>query len=256
MGKKKETTSWEAVSTWYDKSVGEEGHYYHEHVILPKIKTLLSLSKETQHSFLDLACGQGILSRFLPPSCTYTGVDLSPSLIQAAKQKNKQAHHTFLVSDITKPLKLPSDHFDCCAVVLALQNIEAPIKVFQNAYKHLKNEGTLLIVLNHPCFRIPRQSSWGVDLDKKIQYRRIDRYLSPLKIPIQSHPSQGKQSSQTFTFHYSLSQYSQWLRQSGFVLEEIDEWCSDKKSTGKHAKMEDRSRLEFPLFLAMVAKKL
>jgi hypothetical protein len=111
-------------------------------------------------------------------------------------------------------------------------------------------------VLNHPCFRIPRQSSWGVDLEKKIQYRRIDRYFSSMKIPIQSHPSKGAQSSHTSSFHHSLSRYVQWLKQTGFVIETMDEWCSDKKSTGKHAKMEDTSRAEFPLFLAIVAKKL
>ena len=38
--------------------------------------------------------------------------------------------------------------------------------------------------------------------------------------------------------------------------EEInEEWISDKRSMGKRAGMENRAREEFPLFLAILAKK-
>lgn len=122
----------------------------------------------------------------------------------------------------------------------------------ENAAKFLQPKGRLFIVLNHPCFRIPRQSSWGIDKKKQVQFRRVDRYLSSLKIPIQTHP--GKNSTiKTWSFHHSLSTYSQYLHQAGFVIEKIEEWCSDKKSEGGRAKMEDFSRLEFPLFLAIQA---
>jgi len=46
------------------------------------------------------------------------------------------------------------------------------------------------------------------------------------------------------------------LKEAGFVIEMLDEWCSDKQSTGSKAKMENRSRDEIPMFLAIVAKKL
>jgi hypothetical protein len=107
--------------------------------------------------------------------------------------------------------------------------------------------------MNHPCFRVPRQSSWGVDEQKKLQYRRIDRYMEPLKIPIQTHPGQGDKSPQTWSFHHPLSTYVEGLSKSGFVIEKIEEWLSDKLSTGGKAKMENRSRLEFPLFLTIYA---
>ena len=31
----KSKTSWEGSHEWYDKIVGEKGHYFHEHVIFP-----------------------------------------------------------------------------------------------------------------------------------------------------------------------------------------------------------------------------
>ncbi len=253
--KENQNTSWEVSSAWYDQSVGETGHYYHEKVILPNLSRLLSLPKEATASYLDLACGQGILSRHLPKSSFYMGVDLSSSLIDHAKNKNTQSDHTFIVSDITKPLPITKKDFDFCTIILALQNVEHPVKAFLNAAKHLASGGKLVLVMNHPCFRIPKQSSWGVDEEMQVQYRRIDRYYRSMKIPMQMHPSMGSQSPITPSFHHPLSAWTLWLHEAGFAIEWMEEWCSDKVSTGKHARREDISREEIPLFLAITAFK-
>jgi ubiquinone/menaquinone biosynthesis C-methylase UbiE len=245
------SSSWENSNEWYDRIVGPKGHYFHENVILPATLRLLNLSPSS--ALLDLACGQGILARSLPKNIKYTGVDLSPSLIRAAKKYNPPKEQQFLVGDVTQNLPLPAT-FTHASIILALQNIEDPLAVLKNARKHLVKHGKLLIVLNHPCFRIPRQSSWGLDAPKKLQYRRVDRYFSALKIPIQTHPSEGKESVQTFSFHTPISTYTQYLKEAGFVIEVIEEWCSDKKSSGSAASYENRSRKEFPLFLTLLAQ--
>lgn len=266
---KESSTSWQNVSKWYNSCVGESGHYYHKNIIIPGIKRLLNfdqLDRNQDNSLLDLACGQGVLSQNLPNFIDYQGIDLSKDLIAFAKKnysnslKQKKALASskplFEVSDITKPLSITKYDFSMATIILALQNIEDPFKVFQNAYKHLNKNGKLLIVMNHPCFRIPRQSSWQVDEMNKVQFRRIDRYKSPMKIPIQAHPSQGEHSVKTWSFHYPLANYTQWLFEAGFYIEIMEEWCSDKISTGKMAKIENRSREEFPLFLAIRAIKI
>lgn len=244
-------TSWENSHSWYDKTVGEKGHYYHQSVIFPKTLNLLKLKKGDK--LLDLACGQGVLARQLPHQVGYLGVDASQSLVKQAKGYSHS--HAFLLGDVTKEIKTPEKDFSHATIILALQNIEKPDLVLKNAHLLLKPQGKLLIVLNHPCFRIPRQSSWGVDEPKKLQYRRIDRYLSPLKIPIQTHPGKQHASQETWSFHHPLSDYTRWLQEAGFTIELIEEWVSDKTSTGGHAKMENRSRAEFPLFLAILACK-
>jgi hypothetical protein len=94
-----------------------------------------------------------------------------------------------------------------------------------------------------------------VDEENKIQYRRIDRYFTPMKIPIQAHPSQGQESTTTWSFHHPLSDYTHWLHEAGFSINLIDEWCSDKESIGRTAKMENRARQEIPLFLTIAAQK-
>jgi ubiquinone/menaquinone biosynthesis C-methylase UbiE len=249
-------TSWETVGGWYNEIVGHEGHYYHQKLIFPGILRLLDIKPQSSSSLLDLACGQGVLAKQLPSSMTYTGIDLSATLIKAAKQNSTAKNHEFLLGDVSKPLPLQKKDFSMATIVLALQNIEHGERVIQNAMKHLAPQGKLLLILNHPSFRIPRQSSWGVDEQKKIQYRRVDRYFSEMKIPIQMHPGKGIASPETWSFHHPLSAYSQWLCDAGFHMIKIEEWCSDKQSTGKCAKMENRSREEIPLFMAILAIKM
>ena len=248
-------TSWEPVEKWYRGSVGEEGHYYHQHLILPGALRMLGLKEGD--SLLDLACGPGVLARYLPPQVHYTGVDLSPSFIKAAKIYDKDPHrlHRYLVGDAVQPLPLEKKDFSHCAIILAIQNIEFPEKAIKNAFLHLRPHGRLLLVMNHPCFRIPRQSSWKVDQEQKVQYRRIDRYSSPLSVPITAHPSKKEQGPASWSFHHPLADYSKALYENGFLIEWLEEWHSDKKSTGGAAKMENRSRGEIPLFLAIRAVK-
>ena len=248
-------TSWEKVGKWYNQSVGEEGHHYHQSLIIPNVLKLLSFPKNEPSSLLDLACGQGVLSRHLPAGVAYVGIDAAASLIKAAKEYVPLPSHQFMQSDVTKTLSFQHSPFSHGTIILALQNMEHPLSVFKNAYRYLQAGAPLVMVMNHPCFRIPRQSSWKIDADQKIQYRRIDRYMSPMQIPIQTHPGKGKDSPQTLSFHHPLSDYSLWLKEAGFVIELIEEWCSTKVSQGRAAKMENRSREEIPLFMAIKARK-
>ncbi len=249
----RDETSWQGVSEWYGKTVGQEGHFYHRSVILPRSLQLLDLKPGS--SLLDLACGQGVLARRLPKGVYYTGVDIAPDLIKQAKSLDKDRNHVYLVADASKELPLPKSDFTHAASILALQNVRDPDGVVRNAARHLQVQGKFLVVLNHPCFRIPRQSRWEIDEQNKTEYRRVDRYLSPLKVPIRMSPGQGEKSEVTWTYHLPLSGYSKMLADNGFVIELLEEWASPKSSVGKAARMENRAREEFPLFLAILAKK-
>ncbi len=244
-------SSWQPVSKWYDASVGDKGHYFHEHVIIPKVIALLNLHSTSK--LVDLACGQGVLSRHIPKNTPYLGFDASPALIKFAKSRSTSPSHIFKQADIEQPLDI-KDIFTHATIILALQNINNVQSVLSNTAKLLTPNGTLVLVLNHPAFRIPRQSSWVEDPQNKQLFRRINRYLSPLKIPISTHPGQTN-SPITWSFHLPISSYFSYLKTAGFVVTDLEEWTSDKESVGKHAKMENLSRKEFPLFLCIKASK-
>ena len=240
-------TSWESSANWYKKCVGDEGHTYHRDIILPNLLRLLKSTK----SLLELGCGTGVLAAHLPPKVHYCGIDLSSSLIRQAKKQLPQTE--FHVADACQPLPIDKRDFDTACFLLSLQNMEHGDKAIAIAKSHLKPNGKLLLILNHPCFRIPRQSAWGVDEQKQIQYRRLDSYLSPQKIPIQTNPSKGEQSALTYSFHNPLSVYFDWLAQAGCAVTALEEWSSPKVSTGGAARRENRARKEFPLFLTILA---
>jgi SAM-dependent methyltransferase len=247
------TTSWQPVSGWYDTSLGQSGDFTHREIVIPKTLKLLTI-KQTS-SLLDLGCGQGILARAINPNIPYTGIDIAQSLVNSATKRDTNKNHRYYTADITKPLPLGQNRFSHVACILTLDNVESPECVMKNAFDHLEENGTFVIVINHPCFRIPRQSSWGIDEQNKIQYRRINRYLSPLSIPITMHPGTGTSSPVTWTYHFPISSYCQWLHTYHFCIEQIEEWVSPKTSVGKAASMENRSREEFPMFLAICAQK-
>jgi len=246
-------TSWEKSSKWYKKIVGDEGHYFHQAIIFPKIKKMIDFTKVK--SVLDLASGTGVFERQLDTKTIYLGVDISKSFIDEAKLKRKSLNHEFLLGDASKNLPIKKTDFDLVTIILALQNIKDIDGVVENANRYLKQDGKFLIILNHPIFRIPRQSSWGVDDKNKTQYRRIDRYMNSLEIPIATNPGKFQKSEVTWTFHNPLSKYSEILFKNGFVIEKIEEWVSDKKSTGPMARMEDRARDEIPMFMTILATK-
>ncbi|HEY4832732.1 MAG TPA: methyltransferase domain-containing protein, partial [Waddliaceae bacterium] len=176
--------------------------------------------------------------------------------IREAKELTSKKGRHFYVGDVTKTLNLPLKKADIVAMILAIQDLNDPEGAIVQASQYLETGGQFLIVMNHPCFRIPRQSEWGVDEAKKLQYRRINGYLRSNTIPIQTSPGRGESSPTVLYSHHPLKDYSKWLKDHGFVIELLDEWASEKKSEGPKKKMEDRARAEFPLFLCILARKL
>ncbi len=247
------SSSWGRSSKWYGKIVGDEGHYYHQHTVIPSVLRLLNLTKDSR--LLDVGCGQGVLSRSIPNVVEYCGVDVASLLIAQAERLKKTSNQRFIVADAMQPLPVTQHHFTHAAVVLALQNMRDSQTVIKHIASTLTPGGVLMLVLNHPCFRIPRQSGWEIDSGSKQQRRWVNRYLTPMEIPILMHPGQ-QNSESTLSFHEPISMYVMNLVNAGFAIVGMEELVSDKESVGKAAKMENRSRSEIPLFLSIKAQKV
>jgi len=153
---------------------------------------------------------------------------------------------------------------DKAVCVLAIQNIENIKGLFESCRRILAPTGSLYIVMNHPAYRIPQGSSWGFDETSGRQYRRVDGYLSEMKIPIVMNPGREKprqKSSEkpitTISFHRPLQYYFKLLQAAGFSVSRLEEWISHRRSQpGPRQKEEDRVRGEFPLFLFIEARRL
>lgn len=248
-------TSWDKVAGWYDRHVSDSSDYHLE-VIVPG--TIRLLGPKKGEKMLDVGCGQGVLSRELAKlGVQVVGIDSSKKLIDIAKKRSGERFNIhYRVADAGKLEGIHDGTFDAVVSVLAIQNMEDLDSVSRECARVLKSSGRLVWVLNHPCFRIPRQSGWGFDEGRKLQYRRVDRYMTPLKIPIKMHPGAAP-DIHTWTFHRPLSEYFRQLTCRGFAVTGLEEWVSHRKSKpGKNARSENTSRAEIPLFMAVSAVKL
>lgn len=254
---KKQDTSWGGVADWYNELLSFEGTYQKD-LILPNLLRLIEPKKGDQ--ILDVACGQGFFSRALAEKrASILGADISPELIKFAQSKAGANEKYFVIPADKMADEIPSNKFDKALIVLALQNIENLNRAIMQISRALKLGGKLFIVLNHPAFRNPKKADWGFDEKNKIQYRRVDEYLSESKIEIDMNPGEkdnGKKEK-TVSFHRPLQVYAKALVKNGFLIGRIEEWNSHKKSeAGPRQKAEDKARKEIPLFMMIEAIKV
>ena len=243
-------TSWGRDAAWYDDLLGRPGTYQEE-VVLPNVLRLLELAPGTR--VIDLACGQGYFARaFAAQGARVTGIDASEALVAAAEEAGGGPEYR--VGDISR-LRDADASYDRAAVILAIQNVEPAAEAIAEAARVLVPGGKLLIVMNHPAFRIPKHSDWAWSEDGATQYRREDRYLSELRERIQTHPG-ADPDRYTYSFHRPLQYYAKALSKAGLSIGRLEEWTSNRKSQpGPRAAAEDRARAEFPLFLALLARR-
>lgn len=257
------STSWGKVANWYNELLGNKDSYQ-KTLILPNLLRLTEIKKG--ELILDLGCGQGFFSReFARLGAKVIGIDISKELIDIAKnhrsnlaikQLNNSQEIEYHVSSADNLSFLKNEAVDKIIIILALQNIKNVSEVLKECDRVSKPKGSIFIVLNHPAFRIPKKSSWGFDDIKKIQYRRIDSYLSESKEEIQMHPGK-KPWEKTISFHRPLQFYFKILKNHGFSVLNLEEWNSPKKSEpGPKAVPEDIARREIPLFLFLQAGKI
>lgn len=243
-------TSWGKVANWYGTMIEDENSYQ-KRLILPNLMRLIEAKRG--EVIVDLACGQGFFARELARlGAKVTGVDISSELLDIAKQDKSVEYH---VSPAHKLDFLQNASVDKVLIILSLQNIENAHEVIKEINRVLKPKGKLFLVLNHPAFRIPKESSWGWDEAKKTQYRRLDSYLSESKEQIQMHPGE-KPWEKTISFHRPLQYYFKALNKNGMFVSRLEEWISHKTSEiGPKKAAEDKARHEFPLFLFLEAVK-
>jgi ubiquinone/menaquinone biosynthesis C-methylase UbiE len=253
---KAKQTSWGSVAGWYDEHIEGSADSYQAKVIMPNI--LRILDPKPGMTIMDVACGQGYFSRaFAEKGASVIGYDISNELIELArKHPSKKIEYHATSSDSLSFVKDAS--VDEAVIILAIQNIENMAGTFAECARVLKSGGRLIIVINHPAFRIPGESSWQWDEKVGKQYRRLDAYMSEDQNKIDMTPGKSKSSDKRFTisFHRPLQSYFKALAKAGFAVTRLEEWISHKESQkGPRAVEEDRMRKEIPLFLCLGARK-
>lgn len=251
---KNKDTSWNKVASWYDELLKNDDSYQAK-VILPNLLRILSLKKGER--VYDLACGQGYFSNvFAHEGANVVASDLSKKLIETAKKENKEKV-LFYITPAHRAQFLKDNSIDTVVIVLAIQNIENVGEVFAECSRVLKKDGRMVMVLNHPAFRVPQASDWY--FENGVQSRIVSKYLSESKISIDMTPGEknSKKKISTISFHRSLQYYVKLLAKNSFAITRLEEWISHKQSgTGPRQIAEDKARKEIPMFMCVEVKKI
>jgi len=134
---------------------------------------MLKLSKpQSSDVVLDVACGTGIVScKFAKYVYHVTGIDLTPAMIEQAKQlqQEKQLKNiTWKICDVSKsPLPFDDSSFSIVVTRYSLHHLLEPKKVLQDMKRVCTNKGKILVIDVTP------------DPDKVDAYNHVEKLRDP-----------------------------------------------------------------------------
>lgn len=244
--------SWDPVADWYTGWVGADGSDHHRRLAIPALLDLLRPAPG-EH-VLDIGCGPGVLApRIASAGARYTGVDASRRLVRFAR-RHHGADGRFLVGDATRLAQsgeVEAGGHDAAAFLLSIQDIDPLEDALASAAWALRPGGRVVLLMTHPCFRVPRQSGWGWDEQRRLRFRRVDSYLDRLSVPMKAHAGGATRS-----YHRPLAAYVNGLAACGLLVECVREVPGHPPATaGPRARAERRAVEQIPLFLGLRAIK-
>lgn len=246
-------TSWDAVATWYDGWVGDQGSAYHRGLAIPAV--LEMLDPQRGERILDVGAGQGVLAEPITAAgAEYTGVDASPRLIQQARRRHPRPAR-FVVGDARDLFAVRGIEpagFDAAVFLLSIQDMDPLDEILRSVGDALGTPSRVVLLMTHPAFRQPRHAGWGYDEGRKLVYRRIDSYLSPMAVPMKALGA----GPPTRSFHRPISTYVNGLAALGFTIDEMRELADLPAERQPGRRSEDgRADREIPLFLGLRGRR-
>lgn len=245
--------SWERVAAWYDGWVGSGGSRYHQALAIPTVLDLLDPGPGEE--ILDIGAGQGVLAPHIAArGGRYTGIDASPRLIELARRRHDAAGR-FLVGDARRLPMTPglrAHGYDAAIFLLSIQDMDPLEAIFASLDWALRPTGRVVVLMTHPSFRQPRHAGWGFDEGRKLVYRRVDTYLTPMAVPMKALGD----APPTRSYHRPLSSYVNGLAAVGFAVDalvELPDLSGEARPRGRRA--ETRADAEIPLFLGLRARR-
>ncbi len=199
--------AWESIPAQLIEGFGDEGDFGRQHLLNPAIFRMLG--DVGGKSILDAGCGQGYLCRLLAQQGAHvTGVEPATPQIAYAIRSERSARLgiTYIQEDLSL-LRLNDRLFDAVVANMVFMDIPDYHQAMLNCVRCLKDGGSLIFSLIHPCFE-------GSDSEySENGYIAVTEYFQEHSI----------EQTYGYRFHRTLSQYLNMVIQSGCRIAEIVE---------------------------------
>lgn len=261
----------QTVAQYWDKNAlswtegVRAGHdVYREHVNNPAFFEILP--DLTGQTVLDVGCGEGFNTRlFADLGAHVTGVDISPKMIEAAKDHEQQDPKgiNYLITSGADLSMFDDASFDAVLSTMALMDMPDYVGCIREIARILKDGGVLQFSITHPC-SMTRAWKWLGDDTNPKQYMRISNYFGLLKPKKETEVSQWyfgvspeiKKNVTPFQvpdFYRTLSDYFNTLVEAGFIVKKLVEPYADLRTAQTTPAVADTRNI--PYFLIFQCKK-
>jgi SAM-dependent methyltransferase len=253
---------WDAMADWRDARMGEGGDLWHRAIIDP---TLLKVVGPVRgHRVLDLACGNGYLTRrwAREGAAVAVGIDLSARSLAHARRREKTSPTgaRFVRTSATDLARFGREAFDLVVANMALLDIEDAEGTVREVAKVLAPDGRFVFSLAHPCFDLDERSGWVVERVREpdghwhdVVWRKVRAYRDERSVRV-PWDMEGTTTGWTVSYHRTLTTYSRYLREAGLAIRRIEEPLPRPEAVRKSP--QGPMMLEVPLHLVVEAVRL
>jgi len=215
---------WATLADWFDENQGDEGDLWHRTLIFPGLMKVIG--KVSGRDILDVGCGNGSLARILARMGNRViGVDGSAGIIEHAKAREaaNPIGATYYAMDAANLSMFEANSFDLVTTCMALMDLPDAAGAIKEMGRVVKRSGRCVMLFSHPCFDIPRASSWLNEWGfgrKPMLSLRLERYREVF--------SEWLGWSKDIDYemlacHRPLSWYFRAIRDAGMAVTMLDE---------------------------------
>ena len=175
---------------------------------------------------LDVACGEGYMSRYFAPlgPRTITAVDLSSSLLDVARERCDAPNVAFALDDARTLASIEDASMGVVVSQMAMMDIADHVATFRSVRRVIAPGGMFVFSVLHPCFQSPTNIPHGqlpfLEDDNGERVAVLTwRYTSEGHFMSGGTGVRGHMGS----YHRMLSTYVNDLQEAGFRLERLEE---------------------------------
>ena len=225
--------AWDKNATIWDSAMAD-GSLFQKNIIEPDTLAFLDPKKEMR--VLDVACGNGQMSRILANlGCKVTALDSSREMIRLAEARSKGLNIAYHINDVADSKSwnaVRRTSFEAALCNMALMDIPDIVPVFKGVYSSLKERGVFVFSITHPSFdkAVGPHIMEIHEKDGELIYLhaiKVLHYKSSSAMPAKALPHLP---ALHYHYHRSLESYLTLAFETGFTMTGIAEPAFPKDS--------------------------